>query len=92
MSQILFQPGKVIFTPGAAEAFARNRELPSTYLDRHLAGNWGDVPKEDAKENELSVRNGYRILSAYKLKDSTKLWIITESDRSSTTILLPEEY
>lgn len=92
MSRVLFQPGKVVFTPGAAEAFSKNRELPSTYMDRHLAGDWGKIPKEDADENEISVKNGFRIVSAYTLHDCTKIWIITESDRSCTTILLPEEY
>lgn len=90
MSRILFQPGEVVFTTGAGDAFARTGELPSKYLSRHLTGDWGEV--EDAKENELSVREGYRILSVYKLQDSTRIWFITEADRSSTTILLPDEY
>jgi hypothetical protein len=91
-SQNLFQPGRVFLTPGAKDALVEAGELPSKYLVRHLAGDWGEIPPEDAKENELSVREGYRILSAYGLKTGTKIWIITEADRSSTTILLPEEY
>ena len=92
MSRTLFQPGKLVFTPGAGEAFTRNRELPSIFLSRHLKGDWGDVSKKDAEENELSLRKGHRILSAYKLQDRTRIWFITEADRSSTTILLPDEY
>jgi hypothetical protein len=57
-----------------------------------LTGDCGEVCEEDAKENELSVREGFRILSAYTLKTGVKIWIITESDRSATTFLLPSEY
>jgi hypothetical protein len=63
-----------------------------SYLDRHAAGDWGELSPEDIQENELSVREGYRILSAYSLRDGTRIYVITEADRSSTTILLPEEY
>ena len=55
-------------------------------------GDWGDVPPEDAAENELSLRKGFRLLSAYHTKDKEKIWIITEADRSVTTLLLPAEY
>lgn len=79
-------------SPGALEAFKASGELPSTYLWRHLTGDWGDLTPEDHRENELSVREGFRILSAYALSNGTKIWIITEADRSSTTILLPDEY
>lgn len=60
-------------------------------IARHQSGDWGFVPAEDAKENELSVQEGYRILSSYPLGED-RLWIITEADRSVTTLLLPEEY
>jgi hypothetical protein len=62
------------------------------FLSRHLLGDWGDLGEEDKKENEFSVLNNFRILSAYTLTTSVKIWIITEADRSATTILLPEEY
>jgi hypothetical protein len=60
-------------------------------LERHQKGDWGDVPPEDAKENEFSVANGFRILSSYRIGEH-RLWVITEADRSVTTILKPEEY
>jgi len=62
------------------------------YLVRHIAGDWGDVDEHDYRENELSLIQGFRLLSAYTLKTGTKIWIITEADRSATTVLLPEEY
>jgi hypothetical protein len=62
------------------------------YLVRHIAGEWGEVDEHDRRENELSLVHGFRLLSAYTLTCGTKIWIITESDRSATTLLLPEEY
>ena len=88
----LFSPGQFVATPGALAAFEEAGEEPATYLARHLAGDWGEVCEEDAKENEFSVENGFRILSAYTLSTGVKIWIITESDRSATTFLLPSEY
>jgi hypothetical protein len=67
-------------------------QLPAEFLDRHVNGDWGDVPEEDRQENEFSVEHGFRILSAYTTSAGEKIWIITEADRSATTILLPEEY
>lgn len=61
-------------------------------LMRHQSGDWGELDEEDKAENELSVREGFRLMSAYVLSTSIKVWIITESDRSATTFLLPEEY
>ncbi|HLM81559.1 MAG TPA: hypothetical protein VK302_13140 [Terriglobales bacterium] len=66
--------------------------IPWPYLVRHIAGDWGDVDEDDHRENQLSLIHGFRLLSAYTLKSGTKIWIITEADRSVTTILLPEEY
>ncbi len=60
-------------------------------LKRHHRGDWGEVPPEDAQENELSLRKGFRLLSAYTVR-GVKVWVITEADRSSTTLLLPEDY
>jgi hypothetical protein len=87
-----FSLGALVWTPGAKEAFEANGENALTYLRRHINGDWGDVSEEDAQENEFSVDKDLRILSAYHLKDGTKIWIISEADRSATTILLPEEY
>ena len=87
-----FPPGQIVATPGALDAFKAAGEEPVTYLARHLVGDWGEMCEEDAKENDFSVENGFRILSAYTLKDSTRIWVLTEADRSATTILLPAEY
>ena len=61
-------------------------------LEKHARGDWGDLDEEDKQENEISLGEGFRILSAYKYKDGEKIWIITEADRSVTTVLFPEEY
>jgi hypothetical protein len=60
-------------------------------LARHVSGDWGELPEEDRAENEFSVANNLRILSAYTLANGVKVWVITEADRSATTFLLPEE-
>lgn len=89
----LFPLGRLVATPGALALLAGAGEDPVTLLARHVSGDWGEVPPEDARENELSVRDGYRVLSSYPIgSDGEKVWIITEADRSSTCILLPEEY
>jgi hypothetical protein len=87
-----FNPGQVVATPGALAALEASGESLSDYLTRHLSGDWGDVDAEDARENELSLKRGWRLLSAYTLKSGTKIWVITEANRSSTCLLLPEEY
>ena len=92
LSQPRFKLGKVLATPGALKALSTVNKCPSAYLSRHVSGDWGDLCPEDAEENELSLQNGYRLLSAYMLDNKTKLWIITEADRSATTLLLPNEY
>lgn len=84
--------GSTYATPGALRALEEARQTPAEFFDRHEAGDWGEVGPEDWAENELSVREGFRLLSAYTLKSGVKIWIITEADRSVTTILLPEEY
>ena len=87
-----FSPGQVVATRGAYEALMRLEQDPTPFLIRHLSGDWGDIPPEDVAENERSLQHGYRLMSVYYLFDRTKIWVITEADRSSTTILLPEEY
>ena len=92
-----FPLGQVVATPGALEALASAGHEPSEFLDRHIAGDWGELTQDDREENERSVKEGFRILSAYPLSDQTKIWIITEAEgddgnRQATTILLPEEY
>ena len=92
MSGIKFSPGSVVATPGALEAFRASGEEPLPFLERHLKGDWGELDEHDVRENELSLESGWRILSCYRLRNGTRIWIITEADRSVTTLLLPEEY
>jgi hypothetical protein len=87
-----FALGRVTATPGALTALERAEQLPAEFLDRHVNGDWGEVPDEDKQENELSVEQGFRILSAYTTSAGDKLWILTEADRSATILLLPEDY
>lgn len=88
---ICFPLGLLVATPGALDLLDRMAVNASELLQRHQRGDWGDVPPEDAAENELSIVNGNRILSSYTV-GGERIWIITEADRSSTTLLLPEEY
>jgi len=85
-----FRPGSIVATIGAIE-IATNEEIHDL-LTRHLSGDWGDVPPEDARANEDALREGLRILSSYKLPGERKLWVLTEGDRSATTVLTPDEY
>lgn len=85
-----FHLGRLLITPGA-EAILTNEDVLAA-LGRHVRGDWGEVDTDDAAENELSLRRGFRILSAYRASSGVKFWIITEADRSATTVLLPEEY
>jgi hypothetical protein len=87
-----FSLGQIVATPGALNALDEAEQEPLVLLARHASGDWGDLDAEDKQENELSVDKGYRILSAYLLSTGVKVWIITEADRSVTTLLLPEEY
>lgn len=91
-NKVLFDLGQTVMTIGAKEALAESNQSPSEFLARHQSGDWGIVSKDDAKENALSLKEGFRIMSVYKISQNVKLWIITEADRSSTTILLPNEY
>lgn len=86
----LFQTGQVVITRGALAALSP--EAVENALRRHTSGDWGEVDKSDSNENDLSLREGFRILSAFRDPKGTAFWIITEADRSSTTVLLPEEY
>jgi len=92
VSAVKFSPGSVVATPGVLDAFRASGESPLVFLERHLAGDWGDVDEHDRHENELSLQHGWRLLSAYTLSTGVKFWIITEADRSATTFLLPDEY
>jgi hypothetical protein len=87
-----FELGLATITPGALELLGNLEVSPSMLLARHASGDWGDIPPEDARENEFSLKRGLRVLSSYPLPSGERVWIITEADRSVTTILLPEEY
>lgn len=87
----LFPLGRVVATPGALELLRQENTQYIELLQRHQSGDWGKVPPEDAAENTYAVDRRLRILSSYHLKTGT-IWIITEADRSSTTLLLPSEY
>jgi hypothetical protein len=89
---MLFELGRIVATQGGLQALEQAGQSPVEFLDRHVRGDWGELDEEDKRENEFSVRNGFRILSAYTTSRGVKLWIITEADRSATTFLLPEEY
>lgn len=85
-----FVPGKLVATPAVLESVPRN-ELLSAY-SRHLCCDWGDVCPQDKQSNDRAIKNGERLFSAYHSRDGIKFWIITEADRSATTVLLPEDY
>lgn len=87
-----FKLGHVVATPAALEALQVAGVVPFALLLRHASGDWGDLDDDDKRENELSLTHELRILSAYALPTGQRVWIITEADRSSTTILLPEDY
>jgi len=89
----LFPLGQVVATPGALATLKKAGQTPLEFLRRHVRGDWGELVEEDRKENQLSLNRGFRLLSSYRTNvGDTKLWAITEADRSVTTLLLPEEY
>ena len=88
----LFDLGRLVATAGALAALEKTGQNAVEFLARHVTGDWGELPVEDRAENYLSLQHGFRLLSSYRTAAGDKLWVITESDRSSTTLLLPEEY
>ena len=87
--------GRLLMTRGVNDLVAEDEAFAKfvmSSLTRHRRGDWGNLTDEDKQENELSLKAGYRILSAYESKGLPKIWIITEADRSATTILFPDEY
>jgi hypothetical protein len=88
----LFPLGQIVATPGALAALARAQPPPTCFLARHARGDWGELEPTDVAENQYSIAHGFRLLSSYQTNAGEKLWIITEADRSATTLLLPEEY
>ncbi len=98
MTKARFQLGTVVSTPGAIRALAEAGQTPAHFLGLHASGAWGDLGPEDRQANERAVAHGgeldrqARVLSAYRTRAGEKLWVITEWDRSVTTLLLPDEY
>jgi hypothetical protein len=92
MTTPLFPLGRTVATRGAFDALYRAKTVPSDLLSRHESGDWDHVPPGDARENEFSAQHGFRIFSSYTLSTKECIWIITEYDRSLTTLLLPSEY
>jgi hypothetical protein len=88
-----FALGQIVATPGALEALEASKQSAEEFIHRHVQGNFGDdLDPEDKQLNEEAIQDGSRILSAYHTAKGVKVWVITEADRSSTCILLPEEY
>lgn len=82
--------GRVVATPGALDSLLPEDVLRA--LDRHVRGDWGEVDEHDQGQNDFAYENGLRLLSAYTSSTGVRFWVITEADRSATTVLLPDEY
>jgi hypothetical protein len=95
VAQPLFSLGQVVATPGALEALEQAGITPMRLIARHVFGDWGDLCEEDQEANRQAVKHGGRVFSSYEIGaglNATKVWVITEADRSSTCALLPGEY
>ncbi len=98
MSEAKFKLGRIVATPGAIAALQEAGQSPAFFLAFHATGNWGELDTEDRRENDLAIAHEgdpdrqQRVLSSYLTRNQTKIWVITEWDRSVTTILLPGEY
>jgi hypothetical protein len=87
-----FSLGRIVATPGALGAIERANQSATVFLAGHAARDWGELDREDIRENEYSLAHDFRLLSSSTTAAGEKLWIITEADRSATTLLLPDEY
>ena len=92
-----FEAGEILATPGGLAALEAAGQNAAEFLDRHLAGDWGTVSKDDQAANDTAIADGGRILSAYRLRSGETVWIITEARgddgrRAATTLLRPDEY
>jgi hypothetical protein len=92
MSTPKFSLGSLVATPAALQAIADSGQIPLYFFSRHVRGDYGDVDAHDKRANDLAIKEGSRILSSYTTLKGVKVWCITEADRSSTCLLLPEEY
>jgi hypothetical protein len=91
-SAVRFQLGRLYMTPGAIDALEESGESARDFINRHARLEQGELSEEDHRENLFSVSRPLRIFSAFKTANGTKIWCITEGDRSATTLLLPWEY
>ena len=90
---VRFDPGQVVMTHGVSALVQQGRLNPNVYLRRHLGGDWGDLDDSDRRQNDAALKSGEdRLFSSYEVGPSLKVWVITEWDRSVTTLLLPSEY
>ena len=87
-----FELGEIVATPGALAALKKAGQQPNEFLTRHANREWSDLDEDGRRENDYSLEQGFRLLSAYRTNAGDRLWIITEGDRTVTTLLLPEEY
>ncbi len=87
-----FYLGQLVATPGALAALEKSGQSPMDLLSRHVTGDWGEIPEEDRKENQFSLEKGFRLMSSYRTTANDVVWVITESSRSHTTLLIPREY
>lgn len=85
-----FSLGQIVITSNALSVLTHDDIPPA--LHRHAVGDWGELDAEDKRANDLALVDGSRLLSAYRSVQDVKFWIITEADRSITTVLLPEDY
>lgn len=88
----LFQMGRLCATPAAMEALKESGQFFEAFVSRHVAGDWLHMNAEDIARNMEALRTGGRIFSSFALADGTRLYVITEADRSVTTLLLPSDY
>ena len=88
----LFDLGQLVATPGALAVLEKAGQNPMEFLSRHVTGDWGEIREEDKKENQFSLEQGFRLLSSYRTTAGDRVWVITEGNRSLTTVLLPDEY
>jgi hypothetical protein len=88
----LFPLGRLAATPGAIDALQRANQHAFEFVARHARGDWSELDEHDTRENQFSLEHGFRVVSNYKTRAGEVLWIITEADRSVTTLLLPDEY
>lgn len=88
----IFSLGHTVATPHALQALAQQSITPLSLLKRHASGDWGDVPPDDAQANYVALKTGSRLFSSYHIGPDARIWIITEAERSVTTLLLPSEY